>query len=77
MPTLNIATNLKREQVPFDFLEKATNLLAEELGKPASVSMEYCTADFITGAVLAFSKKKYMHQCEAKKIKIFVSVTKI
>ena len=39
MPSLNIATNLKRDQIPGDFLEKATNLLASELGKPASVSI--------------------------------------
>ncbi|BFZ18563.1 hypothetical protein BsWGS_21602 [Bradybaena similaris] len=36
MPTFSIATNLKREQIPDDFISEVSKLIASELGKPES-----------------------------------------
>lgn len=37
MPTLVIYTNVAKDKIPADFLTKATDVLAKQLGKPQKV----------------------------------------
>lgn len=47
MPVFSIATNLKRDQIPENFVREASKFIASELKKPESVSMIIFLINFI------------------------------
>ncbi|KAK0054125.1 macrophage migration inhibitory factor [Biomphalaria pfeifferi] len=50
MPVLSIATNLKRDQIPEDFIREASKFVASELKKPES----YVLVQVLTDQIMSF-----------------------